>query len=91
MKEYRVTGKQLESLKKLFEAFSLRNCEYILKELRGEGLIEYDDVGEFLDRLCNERLKESTEEIENYTETKRELKYLIEDIENQEVVTDERI
>lgn len=84
MKEYRVTEKQLESLKKLFEAFSLRHCEQILNELRGEGFIEYDDVGEFLDRLCNDLLEESTEEIENYTEAKRELKYLIEDIEGQE-------
>lgn len=85
MKEYRINEKQLESLKKLFEAFSLRHCEQILNELRGEGFIEYDYVGEFLDRLCNDLLEDSTEEIKSYTEAKRELKYLIEDIEGQEV------
>ena len=83
MKEYKVTEKQLESLKKLCDIFSFRSCECLLDEFLGKGFTEADSAEEFLTTLCNEWVNDSAKELERLAEIRHDLKYLVEDIENQ--------
>ena len=83
MRTYKVTEKQLESLKKLCDIFSFRSCECLLDEFLGKGFTEADSAEEFLTTLCNEWVNDSAKELERLAEIRHDLKYLVEDIKNQ--------
>lgn len=87
MKEYKVTGKQLETLKTITEKLKISDLEAAIRnadamsthlEMHAETPEEKGLYESYLETWDNSHMQ-----LEDIAENARELKYLVEDIENQ--------